>query len=358
MMKANQTPGLANNLTTFRANVPQLWLDVDRVKAKSMNVPLSNIFGTLQTYLGSTYVNDLTLFGRTYRVTAQADSQFRLSPDDIRLLKTRNNSGGIVPLGSVATVKEVSGADKITRYNMFPAADLSGQPAPGASTGDALAAVERLAKANSAYQFHDRVDGDRAPAKARRQQRDLHFPALRSVRFSAALGALRKLVVAARNHSHRPDVSVQLDLRRLAALDGEQHLYPDRLRRAGRARLQERHPDRRIRETNSGSRPQRPFHRRGRSLPSPIASDPDDFICLHLRCSSAGCQFGCRRGNAASARHRRLFRNARSYRLRPFSDAGVLRRHHVVQRTPRQNTSARANTIRTACSDGASCQLA
>src|SRR5881398_3161542 len=146
MIKANQTPGLANNLTTFRANVPQLWLDVDRVKAKSMNVPLSNIFGTLQTYLGSTYVNDLTLFGRTYRVTAQADSQFRLSADDIRLLKTRNNSGGIVPLGSLATVKEVSGADKITRYNMFTAADLSGQPAPGASTGQALTAVERIAK--------------------------------------------------------------------------------------------------------------------------------------------------------------------------------------------------------------------
>src|SRR6202011_1301857 len=89
MMKANQTPGITNNLTTFRANVPQLWLDVDRVKAKSMNVPLSNIFGTLQTYLGSTYVNDLTLFGRTYRVTAQADSEFRLKPDDIRRSEER-----------------------------------------------------------------------------------------------------------------------------------------------------------------------------------------------------------------------------------------------------------------------------
>src|SRR5436305_3356828 len=146
MIKANQTPGLANNLTTFRANDPQLCLYANPVKEKRMNVPLSNNFGTLQTYLGSTYVNDLTLFGRTYRVTAQADSEFRLKADDIRLLKTRNNSGGIVPLGSVATVQEVSGADKITRYNMFTAADLSGQPAPGASTGDALAAVERLAK--------------------------------------------------------------------------------------------------------------------------------------------------------------------------------------------------------------------
>ncbi|MFL6569968.1 MAG: efflux RND transporter permease subunit [Chthoniobacterales bacterium] len=144
--KANQTPGLTNNLTTFRANVPQLWLEVDRVKAKSMNVPLGNIFGTLQTYLGSSYVNDVTLFGRTYRVTAQADAKYRLKAEDIRLLKTRNSSGGVVPLGSVATVQEVNGADKITRYNMFPAADLSGQPAPGASTGDALNAVQRLAK--------------------------------------------------------------------------------------------------------------------------------------------------------------------------------------------------------------------
>ncbi len=146
MTKANQTPGLANNLTTFRASVPQLWLDVDRVKAKSMNVPLNNIFGTLQTYLGSSYVNDLTLFGRNYRVTAQADSDFRLRPEDIRLFKTRNAEGGMVPLGSVATVREVNGADKVTRYNLFPAADLSGQPAPGASTGNALASIERLAK--------------------------------------------------------------------------------------------------------------------------------------------------------------------------------------------------------------------
>src|SRR5207237_10091138 len=118
MVKANQTPGLANNLTTFRANVTQLWLDVDRVKAKSMNVPLSNIFGTLQTYLGSTYVNDLTLCGRSYRVTAQSDSQFRLTPDDIRLLKTRNNSCGMVRLGSARTVQEVSGADKTTPSKM------------------------------------------------------------------------------------------------------------------------------------------------------------------------------------------------------------------------------------------------
>ncbi len=146
MMAANSNPTLAGNITTFRANVPQLWLDIDRVKAKSMNVPLSNIFGTLQTYLGSSYVNDLTLFGRTYRVTAQADAKFRLTPEAIRLLKTRNAHGGMVPLGAVGTVQETSGADKVTRYNMWPAADLNGGPAPGFSTGEAMAAVEKLAK--------------------------------------------------------------------------------------------------------------------------------------------------------------------------------------------------------------------
>jgi len=153
MAKANQTPGLAGNLTTFRANVPQLWLEVDRVKAKSMNVPLGNVFGTLQTYLGSSYVNDFSLYGRTYRVMAQADAQFRLGPDAIRLLKTRNAAGGMVPLGAVATVREISGADKVIHYNLFPAADLSGAPAPGFSTGQALAAVEKLARENLPTSF-------------------------------------------------------------------------------------------------------------------------------------------------------------------------------------------------------------
>jgi multidrug efflux pump len=146
MMKANETPGLVGNLTTFRANVPQMWLEVDRVKAKMMNVPLSNIFDTLQTYLGSTYVNDFNLYGRTYRVTAQADAQYRLFPEDIATLKTRNAAGGMVPLGAVATVRETSGADKVVRYNMYPSAEISGANAPGFSSGQALSTMEQLAK--------------------------------------------------------------------------------------------------------------------------------------------------------------------------------------------------------------------
>ena len=196
------------------------------------------------------------------------------------------------------------------------------------------------------------MDRDSAPAKTRRQQRDLHFPALCAVRLSSALGALRKLGVAPRNHSHCPDVSVQLDLRCLAAFDGKQHLHPDRFCRAGRARLQERHPDRRVRQTNPGSRSQRSFHRRSRSLPPAIASDSDDFICFHFWCSPSGSQHRCRRGNAPGARHRCLLRNARSNRLRPISHARLLRRDHVVQRAPRQNFRTRTNTIRATFNGG------
>jgi multidrug efflux pump len=153
MMKANQTPGLTGNLATFRATIPQVWLEVDRMKAKTMDVPLSGIFGTLQIYLGGAYVNDFNLFGRTYRVTAQADAQFRLTPEQIRQLKTRNSAGGMVPLGSVATVKEINGADKVVRYNMFPAADLTGRPAEGFSTGQALDMIDKLAQENLPTSF-------------------------------------------------------------------------------------------------------------------------------------------------------------------------------------------------------------
>ena len=144
--KAVKIPGVVNVLSTFRANVPQLYVDVDRVKARSMGVPLTNVFDTLQVYLGSLYVNDFNKFGRTYHVTAQADSQFRLRPTDIGVLKTRNNAGDMVPLGALATTKEITGPDRVNRYNLYPSADLLGTLAPGTSSGPAIAAMEALAK--------------------------------------------------------------------------------------------------------------------------------------------------------------------------------------------------------------------
>jgi multidrug efflux pump len=146
MGAAAQDPRLQGVYTTFRASTPQLYLDVDRLKAKSMGVPLSDIFDTLQIYLGSLYVNDFNLFGRTYHVTAQADGFYRRQPEDILNYKTRNNQGGMVPLGTLVSVRTVSGPDRIVRYDMYPAAEMTGNPAPGVSSGEAIAAMEKLVR--------------------------------------------------------------------------------------------------------------------------------------------------------------------------------------------------------------------
>ena len=144
-----QIRGLFRELhSTFRANVPQVYLDVDRTKAKTMGVPLSDVFDTLQIYLGSLYVNDFNLFGRTYQVTAQADAPFRRQTSDILNLKTRNSAGQMVPLGAVVKINETTGPDKIVRYNMYPSAEMTGNAAPGASSGVAIAAMEKLAHDN------------------------------------------------------------------------------------------------------------------------------------------------------------------------------------------------------------------
>jgi multidrug efflux pump len=145
MVNGSQTPGLAQVFTTFTTRVPQIYVDVDRVKAKSMNVALSEVNDTLQTYLGSLYVNDFNRFGRTYQVTAQADADFRRRAEDIRKLKTRNAAGEMVPLGTLVDVRETTGPDKVIRYNMYPAADINGVAKPGVSSGQAIALAQQLA---------------------------------------------------------------------------------------------------------------------------------------------------------------------------------------------------------------------
>ncbi|MDO9139380.1 MAG: multidrug efflux RND transporter permease subunit [Methylobacter sp.] len=142
--KGNQQAGLVGLFTTFRSEVPQLFLDVDRTRAKAMDVPLKEIFDTLQIYLGSLYINDFNGFGRSFQVVAQADSAFRMNPDDIAKLKARNLGGGMVPLGSVLSVKDITGPDKITHYNLYPAAEINGSTLPGVSSGEAIAIMDTL----------------------------------------------------------------------------------------------------------------------------------------------------------------------------------------------------------------------
>ncbi len=121
-----QTPGLMFPISSYQANVPQLDARVDRLKAKSQGVPLTELFGTLQTYLGSTYVNDFNRFGRTWQVIAQADAPFRDSVEDIARLRTRNDNGDMVPIGSMVDIEESFGPDPVMHYNGYPAADLDG----------------------------------------------------------------------------------------------------------------------------------------------------------------------------------------------------------------------------------------
>ena len=145
---ANKNRDLSNVFTSFSSGTPQIYLDIDRVKAKTLDVPLSNIFSTLQISLGSAYVNDLTLFGRSYKVNAQADSKFRETPGDILNLKARSNSGAMVPLGTLGTVQETTAPATVLRYNLYPAADIVGATAPGVSSGQAVSIMENLAKKN------------------------------------------------------------------------------------------------------------------------------------------------------------------------------------------------------------------
>ena len=143
---ANAEPGLRQVYTLFNASTPQLFVDVDRTRAEMLQVPLENLFRTLEIYLGSAYVNDFNLFGRTYRVTAQADGEHRLDREDIARLRTRSTNGDIVPLGSMVTFKDIAGPDRVPRYNLFPAVEVDGNTVPGFSSGQAIDAMERLAK--------------------------------------------------------------------------------------------------------------------------------------------------------------------------------------------------------------------
>jgi multidrug efflux pump len=145
MTKANQAPELAGMFSSFQINVPQLYADVDRTRAQQLGVSIPDVFDTLQIYLGSLYVNDFNKFGRTYQVMVQADAPFRAHAEDIGLLKARNNKGEMVPLSSLLHITQSHGPDRAMRYNGFPTADVNGGAAPGYSTGQAQAAVERIA---------------------------------------------------------------------------------------------------------------------------------------------------------------------------------------------------------------------
>ncbi len=145
MFAARQAVGVNNVFTLFETATPQLYLDIDRTKVQLLGLEMTDVFAALQTYLGSTYVNDFNLFGRTFRVTAQAESGARLDSRDVLKIRVRNNKGQTVPLASFTTLRDISGPFVVPRYNLYPSAELSGIPAPGYSQGQGIAVMEQLA---------------------------------------------------------------------------------------------------------------------------------------------------------------------------------------------------------------------
>ncbi|WP_020654130.1 efflux RND transporter permease subunit [Massilia niastensis] len=157
--KANKSPKLSGVFSSYQVNVPQLYADINRDKAKQLGVPLKEINQALQVNLGSLYVNDFNQFGRTFQVRVQADAPFRSQVDQIAQIKVRSDQGEMIPLSSLVTISDSYGPDRVQRYNAYVAADLNGGPAPGVSSGEAQAEIERIVKetlpAGMAYEWTD-----------------------------------------------------------------------------------------------------------------------------------------------------------------------------------------------------------
>jgi len=145
---AAEDPTLEGVRTTFRSSTPQIYVDIDREQVKRTGTSLSAVFDTMQVYLGSAYVNDFTLFGRSFKVTAQADAEFRDSPDDINHLQVRGANGKMIPLGAVASLKETLGPQNVMRFNMLPSVKIIGGPAAGSSSGQAMTTMESIAESS------------------------------------------------------------------------------------------------------------------------------------------------------------------------------------------------------------------
>jgi multidrug efflux pump len=312
-----QTPGMTFPISTYQSNVPQLDLQVDRVKAKAQGVALTELFDTVQTYLGSTYVNDFNRFGRTFRVFAQADGPYRESVEDIAKLRTRNNRGEMVPIGSMVRIDQTFGPDPVMRYNGYPAIDVIGDADPRLlSSAEAMAKVSELA-------------AQVLPNGMVTEWTDLSFQ--QSTQGNAALFIFPLSVMLAflvldaspgrgadRAHVHAIGIG-----RRLADRRRQQRVRPGRPRRADGIGVQERHPDRRIRP-RTGNPGQGHRRSRARSVPSPATSDHHDVDRVHRRHRAAARRSRCWRGSARSHRRHRVRRHAGRDLVRPVPDAGVL----------------------------------
>ena len=230
-----------------RTAVPQYRIDVDRDKARALGIPINTIFETMQSSFGSLYVNDFSLFGRTYRVSLSSEADFRETPDDLRHVFVRSDTGAMVPLNELVTFTRILGPDTVDRFNIFPAAKILGSPAPGYSSGQAIAAMQEVVAKTLPQRLHHRLDRLGLPGAGDRGH------GLAGLRLRPGHGvpdpgrAVRALVAAAGRAHRRALRRAGRAAGDLAARPRQRRLLPDRPGDADRPGRQERHPDRRVR---------------------------------------------------------------------------------------------------------------
>ena len=340
MGRAAQTPGVVQVFSLFETSTPQLYLDIDRVKAQLLGINVTDVFSALQIYLGSSYVNDFNLFGRTFRVVAQAKADERMNTRDVLAIRVRNANGDAVPLGSFTTVRDVSGPYRVPRYNLYQSAELDGAAAPGYSQGEAMAIMQKLA-------------AETLPDGFSYEWTTLAYQQLRAGNtavFAFVLAVVFVfLVLAAQFESLTLPVAVILivPMCLIASIVGVVLRGQDNniLTQVGFIVLiglggQERHPDRRIRQAARGSGP-RPVRGGDRGGAAAAAPDPDDVARLHLRRVADGLGDRRGRGAAPDARHRGVLRHDRRHRVRTGLHAGVLRRDALGRRAHGAHAGAR-----------------
>ena len=318
----------------FETSTPQLYLDIDRVKAQMLGINVTDVFTALQTYLGSAYVNDFNLLGRTFRVTAQADSDFRVDSKDVLKLRVRNSTGDTVPLGSFTTVRDISGPSRVPRYNLYPAAELDGSAAPGYSQGQAIDIMQKLA-------------AETLPQGFSYEWTELAYQQIRAGNtavFAFALGVVFVfLVLAAQFESLTLPLAVILivPMCLIASITGVILRGQDNniLTQVGFIVLIGLAAKNAIlivefAEQLEDAGP-RPLRGGDRSRAPAAAADPDDVARLHPRRGAARLGDRRRRRVAPGARHGGVLRHDRRHAVRPDLHAGVLR-HEPLARRPLQ----------------------
>ena len=341
--RAYQSPELAGVFSGYRVNVPQLDVEVDRDKVKQQGIVLTDLFQTMQAYLGSVYVNDFNKFGRTYQVKVQADAQFRATADNIAQLKVRNAQGAMIPLGSVVTVKQSHGPDQAVRYNGYPSADINGGPAPGFSSGQAEQTIEGIMREvlpnGIGYEWTDltyqqKLSGNTAV---------FIFPLCVLLVF---------LVLAAQYESWSLPLAVILivPMSLLCAIGGVWLTKGDNniFTQIGFLVLIGLACKNAILIVEFA----RELHLQGKSRVEaaleacrhPAPSHPDDFPRLHHGRAAAGVLQWRRRRDAARHGRGGVFGNAGRHLLRPGADAGVLRGDSGAGRAPERRSATVCGT--------------